>query len=65
MATETLHFENARVANVFVDRLAPWSLRKTDPERCASVLNTCCEYLAWVARWMAPFMPGTFVHKAN
>jgi methionyl-tRNA synthetase len=50
--------ENARAANVFVDRTAPWGLRKTDPERCASVLNTCCEYLAWMSRWMAPFMPG-------
>jgi methionyl-tRNA synthetase len=50
--------DNARAANVFVDRTAPWGLRKSDPERCASVLNTCCEYLAWLARWMAPFLPG-------
>jgi len=50
--------ENARVANVFIDRLAPWSLRKTDPVRCASVLNTCCQWIAWVSRWSAPFMPG-------
>jgi len=49
---------NATVANVFVDRQAPWALRKTDPERCASVLNTCCEWLALLARWMAPFLPG-------
>ncbi|MCB9915846.1 MAG: methionine--tRNA ligase [Planctomycetes bacterium] len=52
---------NAAVANVFVDRLAPWALRKTDPERCAAVLNTACEWLALLARWMAPFMP----HKAQ
>ena len=49
---------NAAVANVFVDRLAPWTLRKTDPERAQSVLNTCCEWIAWIARWMVPFMPG-------
>jgi methionyl-tRNA synthetase len=48
----------ARVANVFVDRMAPWTLRKTDDERAQSVLNTCCQYLVWLARWMAPFMPG-------
>ena len=48
---------NATVGNVFVDQTAPWGLRKTDPERCASVLNTCCEWLALIARWMAPFMP--------
>lgn len=47
----------ASVANVFVDRRAPWALRKTDPELAASVLNTCCQWLAWLARWMSPFMP--------
>ena len=49
--------ENARVANVFVDRSAPWSLQKTDPARAASVLSTCAEWIGYVARWMAPFMP--------
>lgn len=47
----------ARVANVFVDRMAPWTLRKTDNEMAESVLNTCCQWLAWLSRWMAPFMP--------
>jgi methionyl-tRNA synthetase len=50
--------QNATVANVFVDRTAPWALRKTDPERAASVLNTACEWLSWLARWMAPMMPN-------
>ncbi|HVS19021.1 MAG TPA: methionine--tRNA ligase, partial [Planctomycetota bacterium] len=50
--------ENARAANVFVDRTAPWGLRTSDLERCASVLHTCCDYLAWIARWMAPLLPG-------
>ena len=49
---------NAQVGNVFVDRCEPWALRKTDPLRAASVLNTACEHLAWMARWMAPIMPG-------
>ncbi len=49
--------QNATVANVFVDRVAPWALRKTDPARAASALNTACEWLAWLARWMAPMMP--------
>ncbi|MEX1025401.1 MAG: methionine--tRNA ligase [Planctomycetota bacterium] len=48
---------NATVANVFVDRTAPWALRKTDPERMRGVLRTACEWLAWMARWMSPFMP--------
>jgi methionyl-tRNA synthetase len=50
--------ENARVANVFVDKLAPWTLQKTDRERAAAVLATCCEYLRLVALWMGPIMPG-------
>jgi methionyl-tRNA synthetase len=49
---------NATVANVFVDRTAPWTLRKTDPALAASTLNTACEWLGWLARWMAPMMPG-------
>lgn len=49
---------NAAVANVFVDRLAPWALRKTDPVRAAAVLTTLCDWLALLSRWMVPFMPG-------
>ena len=48
---------NAAVANVFIDRTAPWALRKTDMAQCASVLNTATEWLVYIARWMAPFMP--------
>ena len=55
-ATEAL-LANARVANVFVDQHAPWALRKTDLARCGSVLNTACQWIAWIARWMTPFMP--------
>ena len=49
---------NASVANVFMQRLEPWALRKTDPAKAASSLNTLCEWLLWLARWMAPFMPS-------
>jgi len=49
---------NAAVANVFVDRMAPWALRKTDPEQAESALNTLCEWIAYIARWMSPFMPA-------
>jgi len=48
---------NAVVCNVFVDRLAPWTLRKTDPVRAGAVLALCCDWIALIARWMAPFMP--------
>ena len=49
---------NASVANLFMQRLEPWALRKSDPARAASALNTLCQYLCWLARWMAPFLPG-------
>ena len=48
---------NATVANIFVDRFAPWALRKEDPVKAGSVLNTLCEWIGWLARWMAPMMP--------
>ena len=50
--------QNASAANVFVDKMAPWKLRKEDPAKAASSLKTLCDYLAWIARWMAPFMPS-------
>jgi methionyl-tRNA synthetase len=48
---------NAAAANVFVDRLAPWALRKSDPPRASAALATLCDWLALLARWMVPFMP--------
>jgi methionyl-tRNA synthetase len=48
---------NAAVANVFVDKTAPWNLVKTDRERAAAVLAAAAEWIALLARWMAPFMP--------
>lgn len=55
-ATEEL-VANGMAANVFIDRQAPWSLRTKDPARAAAVLNTACNWLALLARWMGPFMP--------
>ena len=49
---------NAAVANVFIDRVEPWSLFKTDPDRGRAALSTAAQFIAWIARWMAPFMPG-------
>ena len=55
-ATQRL-LANAAVANVYIDSTAPWALRKTDMERCGSVLNTAVEWLQLLSRWMAPLMP--------
>jgi methionyl-tRNA synthetase len=46
-----------RAANVYVDKQAPWALRKTDPARMETVLYMLCEAIRWVAILTQPFMP--------
>ncbi len=49
---------NATIGNVFIDRLAPWTLRKTDPERAEAVLHLAVQWIANLARWLAPVCPA-------
>ena len=44
-------------ANRYVDAMAPWTLRKTDPERMATVLYTLGETIRRVALLTQPVMP--------
>ena len=44
-------------ANRYVDAQAPWTLRKTDPARMASVLYALMETLRLVGLVLQPFMP--------
>ena len=44
-------------ANAYVDKQAPWTLRKTDPARMNTVLYTLAETLRCVALVLQPFMP--------
>ena len=46
-----------RAANGYVDRQAPWALRKSDPTRMATVLYTLTETLRHVALLLQPFVP--------
>lgn len=46
-----------RAANVYVDRQAPWTLRKTDPARMQTVLYVLAETIRAVATLLQPFMP--------
>ncbi len=46
-----------RAANVYVDKQAPWALRKTDPARMETVLYMLCEAIRRVAILTQPFMP--------
>lgn len=46
-----------RAADGYIDAQAPWSLRKTDPERMNSVLYTLCATLRAIGVVLQPFMP--------
>jgi methionyl-tRNA synthetase len=46
-------------ANRYVDAQAPWTLRKTDPARMATVLWVLAETLRHLATLTQPFMPGS------
>ncbi|MHC8509439.1 MAG: methionine--tRNA ligase [Rhodospirillales bacterium] len=48
-----------RAANGYVDRQAPWALRKTDPERMRTVLYVLAETVRQLAVLMQPFTPGS------
>ena len=48
-----------RGANAYIDRQAPWALRRTDQVRMAAVLRVVTEVLRIVATVLQPFMPGS------
>jgi methionyl-tRNA synthetase len=48
-----------RAGNGYIDRQAPWALRKTDTERMAAVLRVLADTLRFVATVLQPFMPGS------
>jgi methionyl-tRNA synthetase len=47
-----------RAANGYIDRQAPWALRKTDPARMAAVLRVLADALRAIATVLQPFMPA-------
>ena len=48
-----------RGANAYIDRQAPWALRKTDPARMAAVLRVLADVVRAIATVLQPFMPGS------
>ena len=46
-----------RAANSYIDRQAPWALRKTDPIRMTVVLRVLVDTIRVVATLLQPFMP--------
>src|SRR5215210_7959792 len=45
--------------NAYVDAQAPWTLRKTDPERMAAVLGTLVPAIRGLAQAIAPVIPAS------
>ncbi len=48
-----------RAANSYIDRQAPWALKKTDPPRMAEVLRLLIDVLRPIATVLQPFMPDS------
>jgi methionyl-tRNA synthetase len=48
-----------RAANAYIDRQAPWALKRTDPPRMNNVLRVLVDVLRPVATVLHPFMPGS------
>jgi methionyl-tRNA synthetase len=48
-----------RAANGYIDRQAPWALKKTDPARMAVVLRVLVDVIRAIATVLVPFMPGS------
>jgi methionyl-tRNA synthetase len=46
-----------RAANAYIDRQAPWALRRTDTARMAAVLRVLVDVLRVIATVLQPFMP--------
>ena len=54
-----------RAANGYIDRQAPWALRRTDPPRMASVLRVLADAMRPVATVLQPFMPDSMGAMLN
>jgi methionyl-tRNA synthetase len=54
-----------RAANAYIDRQAPWALRKTDRPRMADVLRVLVDALRPIATVLQPFMPGSMARMLD
>ena len=48
-----------RAGNGYIDRQAPWTLKKTDPVRMAAVLRVLADLLRGVSTVLQPYMPSS------
>ncbi|MXV35386.1 MULTISPECIES: methionine--tRNA ligase [unclassified Saccharibacter] len=54
-----------RAANAYIDRQAPWVLKKTDKARMADVLRVLVDVIRTVATLLQPYMPDTMDKMLN
>ena len=54
-----------RAANSYIDRQAPWALRKTDPARMADVLRLLLDVIRPIATVLQPVMPGSMARMLD
>jgi methionyl-tRNA synthetase len=54
-----------RAANGYIDRQAPWALRRTDPTRMEAVLRVLTDALRVIATVLQPFMPGSMARMLD
>lgn len=54
-----------RAANAYIDRQAPWSLRKTDMVRMGAVLRVLADTSRVIATVLQPFMPGSMARMLD
>jgi methionyl-tRNA synthetase len=54
-----------RAANGYIDRQAPWALRRTDLTRMATVLRVLADVLRAIATVLQPFMPDSMTRMLD
>jgi methionyl-tRNA synthetase len=54
-----------REANAYIDRQAPWALKKTDVPRMEAVLRVLADVLRSLATMLQPFMPGSMARMLD
>jgi len=52
-------FNVVRAGNIYIDRQAPWGLKKTDPARMATVLYVLADVVRQVGILLQPVMPAS------
>ncbi|MBO0710821.1 MAG: methionine--tRNA ligase [Acetobacteraceae bacterium] len=54
-----------RASNGYIDRQAPWALRRSDPVRMAAVLRVLADTIRIIATVLQPFMPGSMARMLD